>query len=52
MTSNLKQILNLLKQSIELLYENDNYLIEHSVHEQDLSHRIAYYFQNLLNNYE
>lgn len=52
MTSNLKQIINLLKQSIELLYENDNYLIEHSVHEQDLSHRIAYYFENLLNNYE
>ena len=52
MTSNIKQIIKLLKQSVELLYENDNYLLEHSIHEQDLSHRIAHYFENLLNNHE
>lgn len=46
-----KLIIELLKQSVDLLYKNDSYLIEHSVHEQDISHRIAYYFENLLNNY-
>ena len=46
-----KLIIELLKQSVDLLYKNDSYLIKHSVHEQDISHRIAYYFENLLNNY-
>lgn len=46
-----KLIIKILKQSVDLLYENDSYLIEHSVHEQDMSHRIAYYFENLLNHY-
>lgn len=48
----IKKLLKLLKQSVELLYENDKYLILHSVHEQDISYRIAHYFENLLNNYD
>lgn len=46
-----KLIIKMLKQSVDLLYENDSYLIEHSVHEQDISHRIAHYFENLLEDY-
>lgn len=46
-----KLIIKLLKQSVDLLYTNDSYLIEHFVHEQDISHRIAHYFENLLNHY-
>lgn len=42
---------SLLKRSVDLLYENDNYLITNSVHEQSISHRIAYYLENLLRNY-
>ncbi len=34
-----------LKQSIECFYKNDFYLLDHSVHEQDIAHRIAYYFE-------
>ncbi len=45
-------ILSLLKQSVDLLYENDNYLIKNSVHEQDISHRIAHYLENLLKNHD
>ncbi len=45
-------ILSLLKRSIDLLYENDNYLIKKPVHEQDISHRIAHYLENLLRNYD
>lgn len=45
-------ILSLLKQSVDLLYENDNCLIKNSVHEQDISHRIAHYLENLLRNYD
>ena len=48
---NNKLIIKLLKQSVDLLYTNDSYLIKHCVHEQDISHRIAHYFENLLNHY-
>lgn len=48
---NNKEIIKILKQSVKMLYKNDNYLIQHSVHEQDLSHRIAFYFENILKNY-
>lgn len=52
MRSKISLILNLLEQSVDLVYQNDKYLIEHSIHEQDLSHRIAFYFENLLRNYD
>lgn len=52
MTSNIQLILILLEQSVNLVYQNDKYLIEHSVHEQNISHRIAFYFENLLINYD
>lgn len=45
---NLNTIVKLLKQSVELVYERDYYLIQNDVHEQDISHRIAYYFENFL----
>lgn len=48
---NLNTIVKLLKQSIELLYERDYYLIQNNVHEQDISHRIAHYFENFLMSY-
>ena len=51
-TLDLKDFLNILRMSLDLLYKNDYYLIEHSIHEQDISHRIAHYMENLLNNYE
>ena len=51
MKSRINLILKLLKQSVDLVYQNDKYLIKHSVHEQDISHRIAFYFENLLGNY-
>lgn len=43
---------SLLKRSVDLLYENDNYLITKSVHEQSTSHRIAHYLESLLRNYD
>ena len=52
MRSKISLILKLLKQSVDLVYQNDKYLIEHSVHEQDISHRVAFYFENLLRNYD
>ena len=52
MKSRINLILKLLEQSVDLVYQNDKYLIEHSIHEQDLSHRIAFYFENLLRNYD
>ena len=52
MRSKISLILKLLEQSVDLVYQNDKYLIEHSIHEQDLSHRIAFYFENLLRNYD
>lgn len=52
MTSKMELILELLEQSVDLVYQNDKYLIEHSIHEQDISHRIAFYFENLLRNYD
>ena len=51
MKSRISLILKLLEQSVDLVYQNDKYLIKHSVHEQDISHRIAFYFENLLGNY-
>ncbi len=51
MKSRINLILKLLEQSVDLVYQNDKYLIKHSVHEQDISHRIAFYFENLLGNY-
>lgn len=48
----LEDFLNVLRMSLDLLYQNDSYLIEHSIHEQDISHRIAHYMEILLNNYE
>lgn len=51
MRSKISLILKLLEQSVDLVYQNDKYLIEYSIHEQDLSHRIAFYFENLLRNY-
>ena len=45
---NLNTIVKILKQSVELVYERDYYLIENDVHEQDISHRIAHYFENFL----
>lgn len=47
----MEKIIKILKDSVQLLKENDNDLIELSVHEQALSHRIAHYFENLLSNY-
>ena len=47
----IKTILSSLKKSVDLFYENDNYLIKNSIHEQDLSHRIAYYLEKLLRNH-
>ena len=53
MSENKIQIVrSLLKQSVGLLYENDCYLIEYSVHEQAISHRIAHYLENLLIKYD
>ena len=52
MTSKISLILKLLEQSVDLVYQNDKYLIEHSIHEQNISHRIAFYFENLLRNYD
>ena len=52
MRSKISLILKSLEQSVDLVYQNDKYLIEHSIHEQDLSHRIAFYFENLLRNYD
>lgn len=45
---NLNTIVKVLKQSVELVYERDYYLIQNDVHEQDISHRIAHYFENFL----
>ena len=50
--SNIRTILALLNQSIDLLYENDHFLIKNGVHEQDISHRIAYYLENLLRSHD
>ena len=53
MSENKIQIVrSLLEQSIDLLYENDCYLITNSVHEQSISHRIAHYLENLLIKYD
>ena len=48
----LELAVNLLEQSVDLVYQNDKYLIDHSIHEQNLSHRIAYYWENLLKSYD
>ena len=53
MSENKIQIVrSLLKQSVGLLYENDDHLITKSVHEQSISHRIAHYLENLLIKYD
>ena len=44
----MKDLINLLKESIKLFYKNDSYLIEDNIHEQAISYRIAYYLENLM----
>lgn len=42
------QVVKILKQSVELVYIQDASLIETNAHEQAITHRIAYYFENML----
>lgn len=48
MKEHLEEILDILKDAVENLYHNDRYLLENRIHEQDMSHRIAYYFEKEL----
>ncbi len=47
----MEKIIKMLKDSVQSLKERDSWLIEKSVQEQALSHRIAHYFENLLIDY-
>ena len=43
----MKQFLEqLIKRSLDDLYQNDKYLIDHKVAERDITHRFAHYFEN------
>lgn len=43
----MKQFLEqLIKKSLDDLYQNDKYLIDHKVAERDITHRFAHYFEN------
>ena len=43
----MKQFLEqLIKRSLDDLYQNDKYLIDHKVAETDITHRFAHYFEN------
>ncbi len=46
-----KIIKNVIKNSVKLIFENDFILLKNNIHEQNISHRLAYYMENLLNNY-
>lgn len=41
-----KLLENLIQKSLDDLYANDKYLIEHRVAERDIVHRFAHYFEN------
>ena len=45
-----KLLENLIQKSLDDLYANDKYLIEHKVAERDITHRFAYYFENNMQN--
>lgn len=45
-----KLLENLIQKSLDNLYANDKYLIEHKVAERDITHRFAYYFENNMQN--
>jgi len=47
----IKIIKNVIKNSVKLIYENDIILLKNNIHEQNISHRLAYYMENLLYNY-
>ena len=45
----MKQFLEqLIKRSLDDLYQNDKYLIDHKVAERDITHRFAHYFENYM----
>ena len=45
----MKQFLEqLIKKSLDDLYRNDKYLIDHKVAERDITHRFAHYFENYM----
>lgn len=44
-------LINVLKQSIDIFYQNDADLIRRDVHEQTISGRLAHYFENIIQNY-
>lgn len=48
MKEHLEEILGILKDAVDDFYHNDRYLLENRIHEQDMSHRIAYYFEKKL----
>ena len=46
-----KDILDVLKQSIDIFYQNDADLIRRDVQEQTISGRLAHYLENIIQNY-
>ena len=42
----------LVNKALDELYKNDQYLLEHKVHERSVVFRLAHYLQNLLNDHE
>ena len=47
----IKIIKNVVKKSVKRIFENDFILLKNNTHEQDISHRLAHYMENSLNNY-
>ena len=49
----MKQFLEqLIKKSLDDLYRNDKYLIDHKVAERDITHKFAHYFENYMQDTE
>lgn len=45
-----KLLENLIQKSLDDLYANDKYLIEHRAAERNITHRFAHYFENNMQN--